>query len=187
MEYLRIRQQIPEGKRAEAEKMIEKRIFDGEFYLHADCVYCYVSFRDEVNTHEIILESLRRNKKVAVPRVTGRREMEFYYITSVKQLRPGYCGIREPAEDCAKAPYPGSEDLVIVPGAVFDRSGNRIGYGGGYYDAYFRKGGECMKTAPAFSEQIVESVPSERHDLHVDIIITEKELIQCSGDCLETR
>ena len=102
-------------------------------------------------------------------------------------LSPGYKGIPEPGPWCRKAPVPFEETLVIVPGIAFDRSGGRIGYGGGYYDTYLAGKTKCIKAAAAYSMQITEQIPTEPSDVKMDLIITEKELIVCSQDCREIR
>jgi 5-formyltetrahydrofolate cyclo-ligase len=71
-------------------------------------------------------------------------------------------------------------DIVIIPGAGFDASGNRIGYGGGYYDRLLsglQK--EIPVIAPAYEEQVVDSILSEPHDIKVQIIVTDRRVILC--------
>ena len=71
-------------------------------------------------------------------------------------------------------------------GVVFDRAGNRIGYGGGYYDSYLKQA-DCIKVGVAFDFQCVEQIVPEVHDVPVDYIITEKEMITCRQACQEIR
>ena len=71
-------------------------------------------------------------------------------------------------------------DIVIIPGAGFDASGNRIGYGGGYYDRLLSGLQKDIPViAPAYEEQIVDSIPSEPHDIRVQMIVTDRRLIRC--------
>lgn len=74
-----------------------------------------------------------------------------------------------------------------MPGAAFDRSGTRLGYGAGFYDAYLSKYPDCRKLALAYSVQIEERIPPEPHDIPVEMIITEKGMIRCSQDSREIR
>ena len=74
--------------------MIAKRLFNELFYRNARFIYCYASFKDEVCTGKIIEESLRQGKKVALPRVSGERKMEFFFINSPADLKPGFMGIK---------------------------------------------------------------------------------------------
>ncbi len=184
---LKDRAKIPKADREAAEHAILERLVREDFYADACCVYCYSSFRDEVATTGIIEESLKRGKKAAVPKVIGRRRMEFFFIKSREDLRPGTWDIPEPGPWCAKAPLPDERTLVILPGAAFDRTGARIGYGGGFYDTYLKGNDRCRKAALAFDVQCQEKIPVEAHDVRADFIITEKELIICSQDYPETR
>lgn len=184
---LKLRASISAQERGEAEEKILKRLTEAPFYQKAESIYCYVSFRDEVDTTCVIEKSLRLGKKVAVPRVTGRRTMEFFYITDMNDLHPGAWSIPEPGVWCVRAPKPDEHALVILPGTAFDRTGRRIGYGGGYYDTYLAGNVRCRKAALAFSMQCIEWIPSEEHDIRAEFIITEKELIRCWQDYQEIR
>ena len=185
--YRCIRKEISSDVREEASARIAGQLFNEPAYQKARFIYCYASFEDEADTHRIIEESLRQGKRVALPRVRGKHRMEFCFIKSPADLKPGFLGIREPGQWCPKAPAPYSETMVIMPGIAFDRRGGRIGYGGGYYDAYLTGHTRCIKAALAYSAQIADELPSEPEDVKVDMIITEKELILCQQDCREIR
>ena len=90
------------------------------------------------------------------------------------EFMPGPKGIMEPVGE--EIIRPENIDLVIVPGRAFDRSCNRVGQGGGFYDSFLTKlRGDCVKCAPAFDVQILDNVPVCDHDLQVDIVVTEKD------------
>lgn len=185
--YRCIRKEISPEVRKAADMQIAGRLFGEPVFQNAAFIYCYASFEDEADTHRIIEESLRQGKRVALPRVRGRRRMEFCFIKSPADLRPGFLGIKEPGPWCPKAPAPHSETLVLVPGIAFDRNGGRIGYGGGYYDIYLSGHTRCVKAALSYSAQIAAEIPCEPEDVNMDMIITEKELILCQQDCREIR
>ena len=73
--------------------------------------------------------------------------------------------------------------VVVVPGVAFDRLGGRLGHGGGYYDRALAgiRGGTSFVVGFAASEQVVEELPRERHDVDVDAVATEGELIRMAG------
>ena len=167
--------------------MIAKRLFDCAFYQNARFIYCYASLNDEAGTNMIIEEALRSGKRVALPRVRGKRRMEFCFIKSPADLKPGFMGIKEPGPWCPKAPAPFKDSVVVMPGIAFDRNGTRAGYGGGYYDTYLEGHAECIKAALAYSVQIAPEIPAAPTDIKVDMIVTEKELIICSQDFREIR
>ncbi len=188
-----MREQIPQDERRRAGEAVTEQILKSRSYGAVRFLYCYVSYGSEVDTRSLIEESLRRGKRVAVPRVRGSHKMDFCFIRSLADLAPGYKGIPEPGPWCRKAPAPFEETLVIIPGIAFDREGDRIGYGGGFYDTWLKDRADgqsrsrCIKAAAAFSLQIADRIPSEPYDVKMDMIITEKELIVCSQDCREIR
>jgi 5-formyltetrahydrofolate cyclo-ligase len=94
-------------------------------------------------------------------------------------LAPGTWGILEPQPDRVRPVALEEIDLVITPGAAFDQQGQRIGYGGGFYDGLL-KSFHKPSVALAYAVQMVEEVPTvSGHDEPVDIIITEEEIIRC--------
>lgn len=185
--YRKIRAQIPSETRKHADSQIAERLFNRPEYRDARIIYCYMSFKDEADTASIIDESFRLGKQVALPRVSGKRKMEFFFISGQKDLVTGFMGIKEPAGYCLEASAPSEDALVLLPGLAFDRSGARLGYGGGFYDTYLAKHAGCKKAALAYSAQIAPEIPTESVDVKTDMIITEKELIICSQDFREIR
>lgn len=151
-------------------RLICEKVVTHPFFLQADSIYCYVDYRREVGARSIIEHAWKQGKKVAVPKVNGD-EMEFYYIQSFEDLKEGYKGILEPEEM-----HPATEEhaLVIMPGAAFDRCGNRIGYGKGYYDKYLQSHSNLKTIALAFELQMVDAIPADTHDICPNIIITEE-------------
>jgi 5-formyltetrahydrofolate cyclo-ligase len=136
--------------------------------LRAFCVYCYVSFQREAGTWRFMESLLRQGKCVAVPKVVGK-ELEFYAISGKADLEEGIMGIMEPKPSCLKIHDP--EAPVIVPGLAFDKSGNRLGYGGGYYDRLFEKEPNHPRIAIAYGFQMFDHIPTEPHDKRMDRII----------------
>lgn len=149
---------------------IFRKLISSPLFLEANEIYCYVDYRLEVGTRQIIKKAWELQKKVAVPKVHGD-EMEFYYIDCFAQLQKGYAGILEPVTN-RKAE--GTSVLVILPGSAFDRSRNRIGYGGGFYDRYLRKHENYQTIALAFNFQILDTVPTDPYDIRPNEIMTEE-------------
>ena len=111
--------------------------------------------------------------------------MEFYRIESENDFEDGCWGIKEPKVEDSKKYVPKYREkvCVILPGAVFDKEGNRIGYGRGYYDKFLKRMNELdvYKIGVGFACQIVnvENFPREEHDVCLDAIATEEELYLC--------
>lgn len=176
------KQMTLEDIKEKSQKILE-RIATQAWFLQTDCIYCYVSYNQEVMTQPLIARALREGKQVAVPKVIGK-EMEFFYISSLEDLEEGYQGIPEPKGNDKADPVAdrkaGKRNLMILPGLAFDDQGNRVGYGGGFYDRYLEKyqEAEFLKTALAFDFQVVEELEMEDCDQKVDKVITNRMCIE---------
>ena len=141
-------------------------------------VYCYVDFRNEAGTREILEELWKRKIPAAVPRVRGR-EMEFCPVTSWEDMKAGYMGILEPTGKGVLSEAFFQNPLVVVPAVALDPTGGRIGYGGGYYDRFLKSIMQKTAIGLAYEFQIYDRVPAEEHDERVDKILTPKRWIDC--------
>ena len=108
---------MPPSERKAAEGRIADRLIESSLFRDAHCIYIYVSFRDEADTRRIIGEALRQRKRVAAPRVRGKHMMEFCFVRSMADLRPGVFGIPEPDPGVRRRPHPGEDVLVVMPGS----------------------------------------------------------------------
>lgn len=172
------RKKLPADIRREYSHIITERVLCHPFFQCADMIFAYMSFREEVDTEEILHAALKMGKTVAVPKVHGENRMEFYKICSMSDLTSGYQGIMEPKTKNLKPVRisGGKSDLrvmMLLPGAAFDEMRNRIGYGGGFYDTYLQKYPCFYKIGLAFSVQCVKKIPAEDHDIRVDLVMTE--------------
>ena len=100
--------------------------------------------------------------------------MKFYQIASYEELEIGCFDILEPKEHCAEIIDIPKNSVVIMPGVAFDKKGNRIGYGRGYYDKYFTNYPKIYKIAITYSLQIVQEIPVNKYDIKADCVITEE-------------
>lgn len=178
-EVLKKRDVIPLPVKNAKDRAIKDRLLGMPEFKNASRVLFYASFRTETGTTGIIREALLTGKKVMLPRVNADT-LKIYEIKGMEELSPGYMGIPEPPVSELR----GLEDvdIVVVPGVAFDTSGYRLGYGKGYYDRMLSAAEKrCPVWALAYEEQVVESIPHEAHDVRVDIIITDKRIIECHG------
>jgi 5-formyltetrahydrofolate cyclo-ligase len=142
-------------------------------------IMCYVDFRNEVITRDLIKLCLAQDKKVAIPAIVdkseGGKQMAAFEIKEIENsLIKGTYGIQEPLISKRVEIEPEVIDLLIVPGVVFDKQKNRIGYGAGFYDKFLNKVRiDCFKIGIAFEHQVIEMIPTEVHDIPMDIVITE--------------
>lgn len=180
-QLLRKRDRISPALKEKKEAAIRRRLFASAEFRNAKNILFYASFRSEVDTMACIDKALSKGIKTALPRVMKAEHLlKLYLINSRDDLVPGTWGIPEPDAGRCEEVSLDSIDTAIVPGAGFDTSGNRIGYGAGYYDKLLsdpRK--RPVIIALAFEEQMVPSLPGEVHDVRMDKIITDKRTIDC--------
>lgn len=147
----------------------------------AKVVFCYCHFRSEVQTSELLAACLAASKTVGVPCCRpDRNEMLAVAITDpLSQLAPGYLGIPEPLPVLLHNQVigPAAIEVAVIPGAVFDRSGHRLGYGKGCYDRFLVHAPGAMRIGLAFSGQVVDRLPSLEHDVPMDMVVTEREVL----------
>jgi 5-formyltetrahydrofolate cyclo-ligase len=180
-EVLKRRDSIPPDRKAEKDSAIKNALFNLEEFIDARSVLMYASFRTEADTLGQLDAILCLGKKLVIPLVDSRQKtLTLYEIRETFELKPGYMGIPEPdvAED-RKVDLK-DIDIIVIPGTGFDIRGNRLGYGGGYYDRLLADTDKNIpKVALAFEEQIIDDIPSEYHDMKVDIIVTDERVIRC--------
>jgi len=134
----------------------------------ANIVLLYHSLKDEVDTHAFI-RKWSRAKRILLPAVVGR-DLELRIYTGPEDLIPGAYGIEEPTGELF-CDY-NNIDFILVPGVAFDRDGNRLGRGKGYYDRLLPNIPSAYKAGICFPYQLVEEVPSEPFDVRMDDIVT---------------
>ncbi|HHZ12396.1 MAG: 5-formyltetrahydrofolate cyclo-ligase [Caldicoprobacterales bacterium] len=139
----------------------------------------YVNIGKEVNTRNIIECLLLDGKKVSVPIcVTETTRLIASQIYDLAELAPSHFGLLEPIAEFVRQVDPKEIEVVLVPGLAFDRRGNRLGYGKGYYDRFLIKlSPRALKIGLAYSFQIIDEVPIDDFDIPLDIIVTEREII----------
>lgn len=175
MDKQALRKEIRDLKRAMTEEEIvarsEKlgRLFaDSQAYLEAKTIYGYLPYNQEVRTVPMLEQALKDGKKVAVPKVFGDT-MHFIYLQDLSCVEKGYAGIPEPV-----ANEPVAEDktaLVLMPGLAFTRNGDRMGYGGGFYDRFLAEEPDHPTLALCYDFQIVDKLPTEEFDIPVDTVL----------------
>ncbi|MBZ9636465.1 5-formyltetrahydrofolate cyclo-ligase [Clostridium sp. FP1] len=149
-------------------------------FLNCKNIMLYLSFNNEVDTYALAKWCLDNGKKVIVPYcIKETREIIPFEINNLtKDLTKSSFGIMEPKHDILKKANTCDIDLIIVPGVVFDKHGNRIGFGAGYYDRFLPK---RVKNTPtigiAFDYQVISKIPTGIYDVPLDFIITEKRII----------
>lgn len=189
-EILNKRKSLSKDKIANTSELLCNKIINHPKYKDANIILAYMAQDGEIDLEILMKDAISKNKKVYIPKVLRKHTMEFYRYTNKDDLEISNFGILEPKE---KEPLQISETdqiFVIVPGVAFDKSGNRIGYGGGFYDTYLsnlldKYNNKSTKTkitdkttssiytlAPCYNFQLIDFIKSEDFDIPVMEVIT---------------
>lgn len=179
-EAIRRRDAIPPPVRRVKDSAIRDRLLGLPEFIDAASLLLYASFRSEADTRSVMEEALSRGKAVMLPRVEGDA-LKIYELKGMEELSPGYMGIPEPPASHERLRGIDDVQVVVMPGVAFDARGSRLGYGKGYYDRMLEGAKGIPLVALAYEEQMAEDIPREGHDVRVDIIITDKRVIDCRG------
>jgi len=164
----------------EKSSIIKNKLFKLNDFKQASTILFYVSYNNEVYTHEMIKELLTSKKIVVVPIADKKnRSLILSKIKNWNNLSVGSYNILEPKKEIIKEVNIESIDLMIVPGVGFDENGRRIGHGKGYYDKLLKNSKHATSIGISFECQIVKRIPTQNHDIPVDKIVTEKRVIYC--------
>ena len=159
-------------------KIISDKFMSTKEYKNSKSIGAYYPTGSEVKTLDIIKHSIDRKKEVGLPRVIDSTKIEFFKIIedSFEKIKftKGKYGIFENSTSTNNME---KMDLLIIPGIAFDLQGNRLGYGKGYYDRFLSLRKVKCIIALAYETQIVNEIPNNEHDIPVDLIITEKRII----------
>lgn len=164
----------------EKTQAVEDRLFEFANFLESNIALLYMNTATEVATRNIIKRALEYNKIVVLPVFNmEKHRMGLMKVDNLEnQLKQGPRGVLEPdTAKCKKVPID-CIDIAIIPGIAFDEKGARIGTGMGFYDRLIPKLPiTTRKVALSFEDQLIQQVPMEHHDKHIDIIITDKRII----------
>lgn len=153
-----------------------RRLEETKLFQSSSCIAIYHPLPGEVETADFI-EKWAREKTILLPIAEGDDLRLVRYI-SKNSLKKGAFGIMEP-EECVNPCNLPDIDLLIIPGIAFDRQGNRLGRGKGYYDRLLATI-DAPKLGICFDFQLHDTIPIEEFDKKMDCIITPEETIFCS-------
>lgn len=170
----------PEQAERSAQRVAELIAGCPEFE-RAERVGFYAARGCEISTRPGFEAARLAGKGCLFPRCVGKNQLEFAQIDDWEQLQPGRFGILEPGVQLSASSF-GENDLVLVPGVVFDRLGGRIGYGGGFYDRAFPVNGPPAPYLMGLAHpvQLLDAVPLGAHDRRMDAVATESGIVRGS-------
>ena len=145
--------------------------------LNYNHILVYSDFKNEVKTGDIIKYLLEKNKNIYLP-VCNINKLIFHVAKITKLKFDSHINSYGIAEPELSGNIDNVIDCAIVPGIAFDKKGNRIGFGKGYYDKFFDKNKNIFKIALCYELQLVECIPSDPLDYPMDLIVTEDRVIK---------
>lgn len=154
-----------------ADEAICRAVLASAEYRRAGTLFCYVGTDREIDTRPILAAALAAGKTLAVPLCVGRGIMEARRIAGLEELVPGKYGIPAPRPDCPLV-EPGEIDLALIPCCTGNRRGQRLGYGGGFYDRYLART-RCVTMLLCRERLVRADIPTEPHDRTMDMVATE--------------
>lgn len=166
---------------AAASAAVVARIRELAVWREAREVLFYLPVKNEIDPSALLKELWARKARTLLPRCRENEPgmLDLACVESLETTCPGSYGIAEPLKSLCRAPETFTPDLILVPGAAFDRRGFRIGFGDGYYDRLLAK--SSMKMAEtiglAYDFQIANRLPADPWDKQVNIVCTDKETI----------
>ncbi|MBN3306189.1 MTHFS ligase, partial [Amia calva] len=173
---------IGDQEKLRQSRIVTQKLIQHPKYQSCERIAVFLSMHDEVQTEEIIEDIFRKGKECFIPKYQSKSShMDMLKLTAAKDIQSlpiTSWNIRQPGDDeqVEEALSAGGLDLILMPGLGFDRNGNRLGRGKGYYDTYLER---CMKHPKgkpytiglAFKEQICEAIPVGDNDIKIDEIL----------------
>ena len=154
-------------------------------------VFLFLSRNTEIDTQPLLELALKEGRKVFAPRIEAEKIVFYPLLSPDGPWRKGPLGIREPGDFLRESGESGPATaehfpaLILTPGLAFDREGNRLGRGKGYYDRFFAEldegGREYTALGFCMDFQVVDRVPVEERDKKMSGLLTGTELISIAG------
>jgi 5-formyltetrahydrofolate cyclo-ligase len=177
---LALRDALPAAERQSAAAAIAARLFP-LVITPSTVVSGFMPMKTEINPLPLLRKLADAGAQLALPCIAGRgKPLTMCTWQFGGPLKIGQWGIREPTTDAPEV----APDILIVPLACFDRQGHRIGYGAGYYDMTInalRAKKKAIAIGIGFAVQEIPKVPATERDARLDLVLTEREVIDFRG------
>jgi len=171
------RDSLSPAQREAAAKAAEAKIVHLPKWQNAKVVCLYASFQGELPTTQLLQNLLRLEKRCVLPKVNSEGQPELYEIKSFQDLELSSLEILEPKINCPRI-NPTQIDFFLVPGIGFDRRGNRLGHGAGFYDRLLAQANpNAFLLGYGYDFQVVDAIPHEAHDRVMHAMATPSQII----------
>ncbi len=175
IKYKSLRGQLTPDMGRHLSEQICKQLMASSLYQQAEQLYFYYPLEREVDLLPLAKLALSQGKQIAFPRVNGA-QMDFYQIFSLTEFAEGNFHVMEPL---SQTQVRWERAVVLCPGLVFDRQGNRIGYGKAFYDRYLADNKKIIRLGIAYAFQVVDELKSESQDQKMQYLVTEQSVEKC--------
>jgi 5-formyltetrahydrofolate cyclo-ligase len=167
----RMRRALTATEQLEAGRSVEDKVLTLELLTTPQRIFCYLAARNELPTEQLILTLIDKGHTVAIPFSLPDGQMFPRILRNLDDLIEGHYNI-----PTSKGPeLEGSPTLALIPALAFDRQGNRVGYGGGYYDRFLKKHPTMTRIGIGYDFQLMNMVPTEPTDMSLHVLITPKQ------------
>ena len=171
------RKRLPKQEQEQAGIRAAEQLMGLPVWKRADWIFLYCAVRGEFPTAAIRDAAFAAGKRVAAPVSLADGVMRFFELRSAEDVQPGAYHIPEPRWQEQEV-FPTEQTIVLVPGTAFSTAGDRMGYGGGYYDRYLAKY-SGISIGLAYEFQVLPDIPREEHDVRLSLLLTEKRICGC--------
>jgi len=176
-ELKNLRESLSPAQRETAAKAAETKILQLPEWQTAQTVCLYASFKGELPTTQLLKSLLSSKKQCVLPKVNTHGLPELYLVKTFADLELSSLEILEPKENCPLI-NPARIDFFLVPGIGFDRQGNRLGHGSGFYDRLLAQAAPtAFLLGYGYDFQVVNAIPHEAHDIPVHALATPTQII----------
>ena len=176
-ELKNLRESLSAAQREAAATTAEIAVLNVAEWKNAKTVCLYASFKGELPTTHLLKKVLTSGKKCVLPKVNSQGEPELYVVRDFEDLELSSLEILEPKKSCPVI-SPTEIDFFLVPGVGFDRQGNRLGHGSGFYDRLLAQANpKAFLLGYGYDFQVVNAIPHEAHDIAVHAVATPTQII----------
>ena len=159
---------------------IINKIISNSLYQQAKNIMFYIALSGEINLEKLIIQTLKDNKTVSVPYLhESYGLMDAAIINDIVDLTLGKFNIMMPKKETLKIINPEDLDIIFIPGLAYDENGNRLGFGGGYYDRFLPKCLNANFIGIISDEYILNEIPKENHDILLNYLASESGIFKC--------
>ena len=176
--FLSARREISQAERDRISHALIEKFLATEIYRQAKIIMAYASTPDELQLDRLFAACFADKKILAIPFIRGKGAMQAVEVPNFDALEMGAFNILTVKKNLRKLIEPAQIDVVIVPGVAFDKCGNRLGLGGGYYDRFLSEAVNAKKIAFAYDFQLIDNLPNEAHDAKVDAVLTVERFLK---------